>query len=299
MSGLLDLVFVVSLAAFIVFWWKKRKARLAAGDNYEQDAAYQKISRQKCWSGIVCIVSLVLGVVSNYISDGAETIDGIKNLFSLIGFVALIAFVYYWRKKTSARKAAGDNYQADENYLRISKIKRLIGGVCVVSLVLSVAVPNSPAELQKQEALRAKYQAEEAQKQAELANNAEDIIREAIQINQPKDESIKGGLYLFDYEKSDAEKDIKKKFKSSLKDALRKASGFGRFDVDDDLVIKEMDVHVPKGGYAQIKVQFKWNKDNNPMHKTGYTTCTYAANINPDRSWRIIGPAPILTKFND
>lgn len=155
MSKVLDLIFIISLVAFVVFWWKKRKARLAAGETYASDATYQKISGQKRWIGIVCVASFAISVVLNALSDGAEMIDGIKNLFNLVFVATLLAFVYYWRKKASARKAAGDNYQTDESYLRISEIKRMIGGVCIVSLILGMAIPNSPAEEQKQAIERA------------------------------------------------------------------------------------------------------------------------------------------------
>ena len=84
----------------------------------------------------------------------------------LIFVATLLAFVYYWRKKASARKFVGENYQSDENYLRISKIKRIIGGVCIVSLILSTAIPNSPAEEQHQAMLKelAKQRQQDEQK---------------------------------------------------------------------------------------------------------------------------------------
>lgn len=166
MSKVLDLIFIISLVAFVVFWWKKRKARLAAGETYASDATYQKISGKKRWSGIVCVASFAISVVLNALSDGAEMIDGIKNLFNLVFVATLLAFVYYWRKKASARKAAGDNYQSDESYLRINKIKRIIGGVCAASLFLSVITPNSAAEEHKQAVKEAQRQAYEAQRQA-------------------------------------------------------------------------------------------------------------------------------------
>ena len=62
MSALFSLLFLVSAIAFIVFWWKKRSARKAAGDNYETDLNYQEVSKKKHIIGIVCIASLVLSV---------------------------------------------------------------------------------------------------------------------------------------------------------------------------------------------------------------------------------------------
>lgn len=61
MSGFLFLVHFVTLIAFIVFWWKKRKARIAAGENYKGDPQYQHISKIKRIVGVVCVLSIVLG----------------------------------------------------------------------------------------------------------------------------------------------------------------------------------------------------------------------------------------------
>lgn len=49
---------------FVVYWWKKRKARLAAGENYQTDENYQRISFRKKIIGLVCIVSFV-GMAAN------------------------------------------------------------------------------------------------------------------------------------------------------------------------------------------------------------------------------------------
>ena len=50
----------ITAVAFIIYWWKKRKARLSAGENYRNDSDYKKISLQKRIIGIVCVVSTLL-----------------------------------------------------------------------------------------------------------------------------------------------------------------------------------------------------------------------------------------------
>ncbi len=63
-----------------------------------------------------------------------------SSLFALIWIASLVAFIIYWRKKASARKAAGENYENDEAYQSVSKTKRIIGIVCIVSFVLTGAL---------------------------------------------------------------------------------------------------------------------------------------------------------------
>lgn len=64
MYTLVSFVFLITLIAFVVFWWKKRKARIAAGADYMTDQNYQKISKLKRIIGVVCIVSLVIGLAT-------------------------------------------------------------------------------------------------------------------------------------------------------------------------------------------------------------------------------------------
>ena len=58
------LVFFVTLIMFIVYWWKKRKARISAGDNYPNDEKYQETSKIKRIVGVVCVISLALGIIT-------------------------------------------------------------------------------------------------------------------------------------------------------------------------------------------------------------------------------------------
>ena len=64
MYTLASFVFLITLIAFVVFWWKKRKARIAAGADYINDHNYQKISKIKRIIGVVCVVSLVIGLAT-------------------------------------------------------------------------------------------------------------------------------------------------------------------------------------------------------------------------------------------
>jgi len=143
-STLFALICWGSVIAFLIYWHKQRKARLNAGESYQIDETYLNIAKRKKQIGIVFIISLIL-----YISP---------KLLVLIGIVAFFAFLYYWRKKISARKEAGDNYMHDEKYLHISKVKRIVGVVCVVSLILGIIIPNN------QEIHDKNYTVEEQQK---------------------------------------------------------------------------------------------------------------------------------------
>ena len=62
------------------------------------------------------------------------------NVCALVWLASLVAFIVYWRKKASARKAAGENYQNDPEYLAVSKTKRIIGIVCIVSFIATGAL---------------------------------------------------------------------------------------------------------------------------------------------------------------
>lgn len=68
------------------------------------------------------------------------------NVCALVWLASLVAFIVYWRKKASARKAAGENYQNDPEYLAVSKTKRIIGIVCIVSFIATGALAPKSAE---------------------------------------------------------------------------------------------------------------------------------------------------------
>ncbi len=59
-----------------------------------------------------------------------------STLFAAIWLVTLIWFIVLWRKKKAARLNGGTNYETDEIYLAVSKKKRIIGVVCIISFFL-------------------------------------------------------------------------------------------------------------------------------------------------------------------
>lgn len=123
---------------------------------------------------------------------------GMQGLMYLVFFTSLIAFIVFWRKKTNARKVAGENYNEDPNYLKISKTKKIIGAVCVISLILGLFTgentpssksnstkqsvqtsekkDKSPEELAAEKEAKEKEAAEAAAKQAQKAE--EDKLQE-------------------------------------------------------------------------------------------------------------------------
>lgn len=83
-----------------------------------------------------------------------------------IFFVTLIAFIVYWRKKANARKNAGDNYKDDPVYQKISKTKRIIGAVCIVSLLLSFGMSGNSSST-KSDSTKSAQVTEKAEKSPE------------------------------------------------------------------------------------------------------------------------------------
>ena len=108
-------------------------------------------------------------------------VEFLKNLFIMVWFISLIAFIVYWRKKVGAKKAAGENYANDENYNNISKMKRLIGIVCLVSFLIGAAIPESPEA-------KAEREIKEQQRQIEQSAKAEQKAAEKAAKEQQKAE---------------------------------------------------------------------------------------------------------------
>ena len=74
-----------------------------------------------------------------------------SNVFAVLWFITLFAFIILIFVKRSKRLAAGDNYKADLAYLKVSKIKRVIGFVCILcfisgGLIMPKAQDKPPAE---------------------------------------------------------------------------------------------------------------------------------------------------------
>lgn len=70
----------------------------------------------------------------------------LKELFSLFFVISFFGFCYLWWKKRRARLGAGEEYRSDAQYLHFSRIKRIVGVVCIVSLLLVSALPNENRE---------------------------------------------------------------------------------------------------------------------------------------------------------
>lgn len=96
----------------------------------------------------------------------------------VVWFVTLVTFGIFFFKKRKARKAAGENYKQDKRYLEISKKKKIIGWVCILSFLGGVyfspgqSKPElTPEQIQAQQAkkeeAKAKKEAEKAEKEAE------------------------------------------------------------------------------------------------------------------------------------
>ena len=54
------ITFLIGIPAFIVYWWKKRQARIVAGSNYSENAEYLDISETKRGIGVLIILSTLL-----------------------------------------------------------------------------------------------------------------------------------------------------------------------------------------------------------------------------------------------
>ena len=60
--------------------------------------------------------------------------------------ISFFGFCYLWWKKRRARLGAGEDYRSDTQYLHFSKRKRIVGAVCIVSLLLVSALPGENRE---------------------------------------------------------------------------------------------------------------------------------------------------------
>lgn len=100
-----------------------------------------------------------------------------------IFFVTLIAFIVYWRKKANARKNAGDNYKDDPVYQKISKTKRIIGAVCIVSLLLGFGMSGNSSST-KNDSTKSAQVTEKAEK------SPEEIAAEKAKQEEKKKENM-------------------------------------------------------------------------------------------------------------
>ena len=161
-------IFVVSLVVFVVYWRKKNTLAKSLGDGYENDASFLQACKIKKYAGYICLGAVVLSAVT----QGSQLIDDIKNLFGLICSITFFSFLYLWRKQSTAKKEAGENYSGDDRYLHFGKMKKVVGGACLATFVIMMIIPNSQEEVQKQAAIHAKYEAERAKKETEEKKKA-------------------------------------------------------------------------------------------------------------------------------
>ena len=70
----------------------------------------------------------------------------LKELVSLFFVISFFGFCYLWWKKRRARLGAGEDYRSDAQYLHFSKRKRIVGAVCIVSLLFVSALPGENRE---------------------------------------------------------------------------------------------------------------------------------------------------------
>ena len=109
------LAFCISAFTFILYWWKKRKARQLAGSDYENDETYKRASKFQWFSGIVFLISPYIFVFSMF-ADKQE-MKSIPLAFSfLTACITVVAFIIYWWKKRNARINAGEDYANDAEY---------------------------------------------------------------------------------------------------------------------------------------------------------------------------------------
>ena len=168
------LIFVIAFIAFIKYWWKKRSIRRKVGENYEDNMDYKNADTLQNFSFILFIVFFYIFVGSAYADAG-----DFKHIPPMFGFltscITAVAFIIYWWKKRCARIKAGDNYENDEKYKKLSRYKRNIGIICVSSFFLMVfTVPEpTPEELAAREARIAAEQAEQAEQERIAAEKAE------------------------------------------------------------------------------------------------------------------------------
>lgn len=75
---MLLVVWIATLAAFIIFWWLKRNSRLKAGENYKDDENYKSMSTNKKITGIACILSFILFVI--FLQSNSDKTDNKTNV---------------------------------------------------------------------------------------------------------------------------------------------------------------------------------------------------------------------------
>ena len=119
-------------------------------------------------------------------------------LCSQIFFFTLIAFIVFYFKKRNARKKAGENYKSDERYLAVSKKKKIIGWICILSFVGIIITPHSaPKEVndkpvatqvsqedaEQEKAKKEKAEAERKEKERKAQEEAKKKYEEGLNLD--------------------------------------------------------------------------------------------------------------------
>ena len=78
MDSIFVMLWLVTIVLFVVFYFKKRKARKAAGDNYVNDNNYKQISVTKRIIGIICIFSFFGFLATAPHSNNKVTNESVK-----------------------------------------------------------------------------------------------------------------------------------------------------------------------------------------------------------------------------
>lgn len=171
----------LSLISTIIFLRATYKKRKKIGEGYEDNLAYKEDYGCLLTSLKVFIVSLyVLFIFGTQDLDKPFDFEKAVAMFFFITiFVTAGAFIFYWWKKRTARIKAGENYQEDENYKKISLHKRILGITCILSLFLFVNMIPEPTP-EQHAAYLARMKAEKAEEERLAAEQAEQAKQERI-----------------------------------------------------------------------------------------------------------------------
>lgn len=138
------LLWFVSLLTVLYFWWQRRKARLAAGENFLNDARYQLAARKKNYVDIACVGLFLLWTISGIFAFRKSNYGFVEVHIFFLWVGSILAFIILWWKKRKARISAGENYSEDSTYKKISKYKRIVGVASVSIFIFMFQYSGNP-----------------------------------------------------------------------------------------------------------------------------------------------------------
>lgn len=97
-----------------------------------------------------------------------------KGIFVFWWFGTLIAFIVLWWQKRKEQIAGGNDYKNYPQYQQVSKTKRILGALCIISFLLGVVTPHSPHKNEATE-ITAEKQAQEIKATEEKKKRDEKI----------------------------------------------------------------------------------------------------------------------------